>query len=243
MNNCKKCNEPVNGNYCSNCGQPAKLKRIDKHYIVQEIASAFHAERGMLYSIKKMLLSPGKSISQYINEDRSRYVKPITYLIINSLVFTLVSNFFQIDANYFMQQSDMEFPTLNLFINWMIDYHGHSSIISGFFVAFWIRLFFRKSGYNLFEIFILLCFISGTSALFFSVAIILRDLTHLNSIYIPTLIALIYSAWATGQFFDRKKAASYIKAFLSFILGAYTFGLLVTCVGVFIDMVIKPYTN
>jgi len=37
MNSCKNCNEPINGNYCSNCGQPAKLKRIDGRYIVYEI--------------------------------------------------------------------------------------------------------------------------------------------------------------------------------------------------------------
>ena len=241
MNSCKKCNEPLHGDYCSKCGYPAKLKRIDKHYIVQEIAGAFHAERGMLYTLKKMLTSPGKSIRQYLTEDRRRYVKPITYLIITSLVFTLVSRFFHIDANYYMQQPDMEFPTVNLFINWMIDYHGHSSIISGLFVAFWIRLFFRKSGYNLFEIFILLCFILGTSALLFSVVVIIQGFAHLDLIYISTLIVMIYSVWATGQFFDRKKAVSYIKAFLSYILGSFIWGILVTCVGMFIDVVISHY--
>ena len=240
MNSCENCSEPINGNYCSNCGQPAKLKRIDKHYIVQEIASAFYTEKGMLYTIKKMLTSPGKSIRQYLTEDRRRYVKPITYLIITSLVFTLVSHFFHIDAeDYYPRKQDMAFPTVSLFINWMIDNHGHSKIISGLFVAFLMRLFFRKSGYNLFEIFILLCFVLGTSSLFSSVVKILQGLTQINLTYITFLIVMIYNAWAIGQFFDKRKAASYIKAFLSCILGFCILGFWVALVGIFIDMVIR----
>ena len=243
MTRCKNCSEPIHGNYCSNCGQPANISRVDRQYIVQEIASAFYAERGMLYTIKKMLTSPGKSIRQYITEDRSRYVKPITYLIITSLVYTLVSNFFHIDAkDYYLQESDMKFPTVTLFIDWMIDYHGHVSILSGFFVAFLVKLFFRKSGYNLFEIFILMCFALGTSALLFTVAVIIQGITQLNLIYISSsLILVIYYTWVIGQFFDEKKATSYLKAFLSCMLGFWIFSFLVAGIGMFIDIVMGTW--
>jgi hypothetical protein len=237
MNSCKNCNEPVLLNYCSNCGQPAKLKRIDMRYIIQEIASVFNAERGLLYTTQRMLTSPGESTMHYITEDRSRYVKPTTFLIVTSLIYTIASHFLHFDSKeFYMQQTEIEFPTVNLFINWMIDYNGYMSIISGLFIALWVKLFFRKSQYNLFEIFTLICFISGISSLFFSVVIILQRLTHLRLVHISLLIVIIYYAWAIGQFFDKKKAANYIKAFLSCILGVYLLGFLITIVAIFIDI-------
>ena len=240
MNTCKNCNEPISGNYCSNCGQSAKLKRIDLHYVIHEIAHVFHTERGILYTIKRLLISPGEDIKYYITENRSRLVKPIPFLIITSLIYSVALHFFHISAkDFYPQQTEVEFPTVNLFLKWIMDYQGYSSIISGFFVAFWVKLFFRKSGYNLFEIFVLLCFLSGVSSLFSIVIVILQGLTHLHLMEISSLIVTFYYAWAMGQFFDRKKARSYIKAFISCILGFLIFGFLVAFIGIFIDLVIK----
>jgi len=240
MNTCKNCNEPINGNYCSNCGQPTKLKRIDRNYVIHEIAHAFHTEKGILYTIKKLLISPGEDIKYYITENRSRLVKPIPFLIIASLIYTVALHFFHIDAEYFYaRQTEIEYPTVNIFLNWMLDHQGYVSIISGLFVALWVKLFFRKSGYNFFEIFIILCFLSGVSALISTFFVIFQGLTHWNLMLIASLIAFFYYVWAIGQFFGKKKAINYIKAFLSCLLGFYILGYLVTIVGIFIDITIK----
>ena len=239
-NVCKNCSEPINGNYCSNCGQPAKLKRINGHYIISEIGEFLFANKGMIYTIKKMLISPGESVRRFIKEDRYRFVKPISFLFITSLIFTLVSHFFHIEAKdyYPQQQADIEYPTVNLFINLMLEYQAYTHLISGLIVAFWIKLFFRKSEYNIFEIFILLCFISGVSSLFYTLVAIIQGLTQLSLINISTLIVMIYYAWAIGQLFDKKKVISYIKAFIICILGYLVIGFLVAFVGIFIDIVI-----
>ena len=242
MNSCKNCYEPVNGNYCSNCGQPAKLQKIDKRYIIREIANSFNAERGMLYTVKKMLINPGESVRQYITENRSRYVKPITFVIVTSLIYTLVCQFFHIDAKEFHRQltggtEQIELPTSTPLTNWVIDHSGYVSIMTGLLMAFWVKLFFRKYGYNLFEIFVLFCYISGISTLFSSVFFIIQGLTHLNLIYPTTLIAMIYYIWATGQFFDKRKVGSYIKSSLSYVLGWLVLSISIGIVIAFIDIV------
>ena len=242
MNNCKNCGEPINGNYCSNCGHPAKLKRIDSRYIIQEVGDFLFANKGMIYTIKKVLTSPGKSVRQFLTEDRYRFVKPITFLFITSLIYALAVYLSRIGIeDYYLQQlpEGIEFPTFNLIMSWIINYPGYSSILSGLFVAFLIKLFFRKSGYNLFEIFILMCFVSGISALFGVVVLIFQGLTGSNLIHISSVISIVYYAWAIGQFFDRQKAVSYIKAFTACVLGYFLFGFLVIFVAIFIDMVIK----
>jgi len=240
MNSCKNCNEPVIGNYCSNCGQPAKLKKIDGQYIIHEIASVFHAERGMLYTLKRMLTSPGESIRQYITEDRSRYVKPITFIFVTSLIYALVNHFFHISAeDFYKEQPEIETPAMNLFLNWMIDNPGYTSLISGLFMAFWVKLFFRKSGYNLFEIFVLLCYIFGISTLFSSVVLIFQGLIHLSLlIQIINIISLIYYTWAIGQFFDKQIIGRHIKAFLSYILGMFIIAVLAV-IGTIIEIIIR----
>ena len=244
MNSCGNCNEQVNGNYCSICGQSVPLQRIDGNYIFREIANSFNAERGMLYTARKMLISPGESVRHYITKDRRRYVKPITFVIITSLFYTLVSHFFHVDAKEFQRQLAgeaelLELPTQDILLNWTIDYSGYMTIVIGLFVAFWVKLFFRKYSYNLFEIFVLFCYISGNSTLFSSAVFIIQGFTHWNLISTTSTIASIYTIWAIGQFFDKRKTGSYIKAFLSYILGVLTFSISITIFAVFIDIVLK----
>ena len=237
MNSCRNCKEPIIGNYCSNCGQPAKLKRIDGQYMIHEIGDFFSANRGMIYTIKNILIRPGESVRHFIAENRYRFVKPITFLFITTLFYALVGNLFDIKTSSFTSFSGQE-GMVSLLIDWLIEHRGYMLILVGLFVSFWLKIFFRKVGYNLFEVFILFCFIFGITMLFNSVAIIIQGITHLKLINISAGIGIIYGVWATVQFFDKKKATSYIKTLLSYILGFLTFGIL-SAVGAIIESAIK----
>jgi hypothetical protein len=241
MNTCKNCNEHISGNYCSNCGKPAKLRRIDRNYIFNEIGDFFGANKGLLYTVKEILIKPGESVKKFIAEDRYRFVKPITFAIVTSLIYALVNHFFHIGVeDYYMNDAEIG-STTNLIFTWMlIDYPGYTSLIIGLFMAFWIKLFFRKADYNLFEIFILICFVSGIGSILLSVGTILQGITHLNLLQIANLIAIIYYIWAIGQFFDKKKAMSYIKVFLAFFLGVFTLSFTIVFIGTLVDTLIKP---
>jgi len=241
MNRCQYCNEPIHGNYCSNCGQPEKLEKIDGHYFLQEIGNFFLINKEMLYTVKNVLINPGETVKRFIAKDRHRFVKPITFLLATSLIYTFANHFFNIGAgDYYDQTEQIEGSILRLILHWMlIEYPGYSDIITRFVIAFWIRLFFRKSNYNLFEIFILLCFITGITTLFLSIFIIIQGITHLKLIQISMYFLAIYLVWAIGSFYDRKKVTSYIKALLSVITGTLMFGILIQIVAILIDFVIK----
>jgi len=239
MNSCKNCNELINGNYCSNCGQPAKLKRIGGHYIVYEIRDTLFVDGSFWYTIKKMITRPGESVRKYVSEDRSRLMKPISFLIISSLIYTVVMHFFQID--YFTQfdVSQTQTPTMMQISHWMIENRGYTSLIVGLSMAFWIKLFFRKSDYNIFEIFILLCFASGINALWMSVFIFIQRLLQLDLFIVSFSVHLIYYCWAIGQFFDKKKAGSYIKAILSYFVGVIVLCFIISAIGIVIDLIVR----
>lgn len=51
---------------------------------------------------------------------------------------------------------------------WGKNNYGYASIIMAVFIAFWIKVFFRKYQHNFFEILILLSFLMGVGMLLFS---------------------------------------------------------------------------
>lgn len=70
MTNCNNCNHELTGKYCSGCGQPVQLKRIDSHYIMHEIEHVLHIEKGILFTIKELLIRPGQNIREFIKDNR-----------------------------------------------------------------------------------------------------------------------------------------------------------------------------
>jgi len=236
MDTCKNCNEPISGNFCSNCGQPATLRRIDRHYIVQEIKDVFIANKGFFYTIKKLIVAPGKSVRQFIAKDRYRFVKPITFVIICSLIYTIFNHFFQIGVKDYGIYGDEFSPTTTRIFYWMLfKYPGYSAILQGLYISLWIKLFFKKSGYNLFEIFILMCFVSGITALATAVVTPFQGLSELNILQISNLVLIFYLIWAVGQFFGEKKIKNYVKALFAYIFGVLVLSFLIVFLGTLID--------
>jgi hypothetical protein len=70
-----------------------------------------------------------------------------------------------------------------------------------------------------------------------SIFMIFQGIANLNLIPISILITNIYLVWAVGQFYDKKKAASYIKVMLSYILAVFAIAFLMLFVGTFIDII------
>lgn len=235
---CKNCNTEINLNYCPKCGQPANLKRINGHYIIHEIEHVLHFEKGILYTIRELLTKPGENVRHFVNENRSRLVKPIIFIIVTSLIYTLVNHTFHIEDEY-VKFDEVKKSTTGLISKWIQDHYGYANILMGVFIALWLKLFFRKYNYNFFEILILLCFVMGMGMLIYAVFAFIQGITHFNLMKVAGIIGLAYCTWAIGQFFDKQKPVNFIKAFASYILGMATFMLLANFLGTSIDLIIK----
>lgn len=225
--------------FCSNCKQTVKPKRIDGRYILHEIEHVLHFERGILYTIRELLVRPGQNIKNFINENRSRLVKPVIFIIVASLIYTLISHFFHIEEAYIKYDDATKGTEVNVINDWIQSHYGYANIIMGVFIAFWLKVFFRKYDYNFFEILILLCFILGMEMLIFSVSALFEGLTNFPLMKAAAAIVLIYFSWAVGQFFDKTKAMSYVKALVSYILGMTTFGIVVIILGILMNLTLK----
>lgn len=228
----------MNEEFCSNCKQNIKPKRIDGHYILHEIEHVLHFDRVILYTIRELLIRPGENIRNFISENRSRLVKPVLFIIVTSLIYTIISHFFHIEEGYIKIDAakGMQLNTIN---HWVQSHYGYSNIIMGGFIAFWLKIFFKKYDYNFFEILILLCFILGMEMLMFSVFAIFEGVTKYPLMQIAAVIVFVYFSWAVGQFFDKSRIASYFKALVSYILGMITFGISIAILGALMDLIIQ----
>jgi hypothetical protein len=233
---CGNCNAAIQGDFCSTCGRPQTLSRINGKYILTEIGSILNFEKGILFTIRELLVRPGASIQKFILEDRNRLVKPLVFIIICSLVYTLIQQLFQFEDGYVNYSFGKASPTTVIF-KWISQNYGYANILMAVFIALWIKIFFRKYQYNFFEILILLCFVMGMGMLLFAFFGIFDSLIDLKIIDKGFLVGILYMSWAIGQFFDKQKYFNYIKAFLSYIFGLTTFTIGVLIIGYLTDLV------
>ena len=228
--NCKNCVSKLHGNYCAQCGHAAKLKRIDGQFILHEIEHVLHFEKGLFFTIRELLIRPGKSVREYISENRSRLVKPIIFIIVTSLIYTLMEHLFHIEKGYF-SMNDNKAVTVNVISNWVQNHYGYANIIMGFFIACWLKIFFRKHDVNFFEIAILLSFVMGMGMLFLAIAAFLKGVTGLNLMVASNMIIFVYLSWAIGQFFSPQKLINFVKAGTAYLLGGASFSASVWALG------------
>lgn len=155
--NCLNCNTEIVQNFCSNCGQK-KYKRIDRKYIWDEIQySTVHMNKGFFYSLKNILLNPGKTARTFIDGNRINHYKPIAL----AFILTGISAFIaykmigmgemtaKVNA---MQTKDVEqlkiMKSINEFIQTYISLFALASIP---FFAMLSRWSFKSFGNNFYE--------------------------------------------------------------------------------------------
>lgn len=237
MNNCRACDFEVSNTYCPNCGRPVTLKRINGRYLAHEIEHVLHFDRGILYTLKVLLLKPGIHIRKFLSDDRSRLVKPVIFIIITSLVYTLIAHYFHIEN--MVDENVQKGSTAEKIMLWTDSHLGYANIIMGALIALFLKLFFKKHNYNYFEILILLCFVMGLGMLIFAIFILLEGVTHVDFKIFATVVSLGYCSWAIGDFFAPKASMSYIKALLAYVLGTSSYSFLAIIIGSLIDTVSK----
>jgi hypothetical protein len=241
LNNCKNCDKESIGEFCSNCGVPKEFKRINRQYITDEISSVLNLDKGIFYTIKELFIRPGNTVKGFIEGDRKRIVKPIIFLIICSLIYTIAQQFFSFEAGYIKYdiKDRNDTPIMVKIFEWFSKNYGYANILLAVFITFWIKIFFKKSNYNHYEIYILLCFIIGNSILIYTLLGIIESIIDFPILQLGLFINLIYITWAIGQFFGKKKKINYLKGFLSYIFGVVTCLIFFFTIGIGLDIVLK----
>jgi len=210
------------------------LERIDGKYIWNEISSVLNFDKGILYTIKELFLRPGNTIREFLLYNRKRLIKPIIFVIFSSLVFVITQKIFGFNTGTAPKNIDSA-GVMKAF-EWVGDNFGVVNILLGFFIGLWTRLFFIKSSFNIYEIFILVFFTIGIGNLIFTFFGIVESTTGFEVNNLAYFVALLYSAWAIGNFFNKNKFLGYFKGLLAYLFGTITGSFLIVLIGILIDI-------
>ncbi len=216
------------------------LERVDRKYAVEEFLNLIGYERGFLFTVRELLFRPGKLIHHYLNTDRNACTKPVTFLILCSVIYSLITSYLEVDL-LSEEQLKRQYGTssVNDVMLWVQNNYGYANILMLAFIAFWTKRFFRKYSYNIYEIGVLLCFIMGEGMLWFSIHPIVTKFVS-NTVFdsVFYLSILFYVAWAIGQFFE-KGFKSFLKALFAYLLGFGSFDIVIILAAVAMDLITK----
>lgn len=234
----KNRNQHIDNKVIPSSEQISELERIDRRYFSQQVQEIFNLDRGFLFTTKEFLLRPGKSIREFLFENRDKHVKPIVFLIFTSIIFSLISYFLNIEYSYFnvdkIQGLQGKVNTGDFGV-WLNNNIGYANLIIGIFIALWIRIFVWN--YNIYEIIVMLCFVLGEATLILSLAFVSGKVTNNGFIALGVmLIFFLYLIWAIGQFFGKKKLINYIKSFAVIILGYTSYLFVFILIGYFLNL-------
>jgi hypothetical protein len=105
---CKTCGTSVDKNYCAQCGQPTVIKRITFKGLMHDVLHLFtHVDKGILFTLKKLILAPGTMQRDYVDGDRARHQKPFSMFFICATVAALARYWMNIALMNYFQSGDM----------------------------------------------------------------------------------------------------------------------------------------
>ncbi len=231
---CKQCQTQLLGDYCHQCGHATHLHRIDGHFVWHELIHVLHLEKGFFYTIRELLLRPSATIQSYMEEDRNRLVKPLLFLILCSLAYSVVGYFWPMPL---AAASQAQGTTATKIWAWVAAHFGYANFLMSIPIAVCLRVVFWRQRFNVFEIWVILAYIIGLVMLFMSVLPPLRamnlQIPHFTNIIRG--LSLLYVSIAVASCFEGPRWLAILKTAVAYVLGMFVFSGLVSLTGWVVD--------
>ena len=213
---------------CTYCGQQQTVPRINRNYLIQQLLGILSFEKGFFFTVKQMLIRPGTSVRDFIAGNRKLYMKPVLFLILCTLIYTVIDILFPFELKMYSEMGINEKHPSYKFNMFIREHHNLTNIVNAIFIALWVNIFFRKSSsYNFYEIVVLVCFYTGITILFSG---ILGFIAYCSGFYQTTLliiISMVYGIWVVSKFFQIRKIGGFLKVIVALLLGTFSFGFLI----------------
>lgn len=165
--NCLNCETHLHGAYCHNCGQKASTHRITFSKFISHdlLHGIFHLDKGILYTLKSLVLNPGYAVRSFIRGQRVMHYNIFALFIIIVAVKTFIDYkisdqhiFSSLQDNH--QKSD---ATINEALN---HYYKFFYLLSIPILSVFTFLFSGKLKYNYTEHIVFNCFLLNRSFIF-----------------------------------------------------------------------------
>lgn len=238
-NRCLNCGTQAKGNFCSYCGQSTKTGRIKSSVVFDEMQHNFlHLHRGLLFTLRSLLVVPQQVIEGYIAGKRKKYISPIQYLFVGAAFYSLVLHFFGVYPDSEVVAPQLSGNETNLIYRFYYNYYSLWLVVTLPVSAFSSFLFFRKHHYNYMEHLVMYAYITGTAIYILLLTYPIFYLTHSVLVYILIhSIAFIYNVIVLTVLFNT---TCWLKAVIKATFSIFLVTLLVTLLAA---VLIKTYQN
>lgn len=231
--NCKNCDQPIDGNFCANCGQRTTVGKINFSNVVSEISgSIFHMNKGLFFTIKELFVRPGHSIREYIEGKRKNHFKPISYALTISTIYFIVSQLIESQTmvgdafegflnGWTDSNREQEGSRVISVFRWFVQNYAYTVLLLLPFYSLASYLAFLKTGYNYLEHLVLNAFIIGQQAFLYmllSIPLIWIDSEDLFE-NATILTSMAYTFVVFWQFFSKQSRIEVIlRSVLNYVL-------------------------
>lgn len=135
---CKNCDNSINGNFCTLCGQNSKIERINLRNFLNELSSGiFQVNKGFFFTLKELFTRPGHSIREFIIGKRKNHFKPIAFVLTMSTIYffvskisdspTIIDNFFS-GFNNAGEENDITTNSSKL-VKWLSENYAYTTLL------------------------------------------------------------------------------------------------------------------
>jgi hypothetical protein len=157
---CNNCGADAEGNFCSNCAQPLRVKRITFKEAWRDFGARIYGFDGMFpRTFKDLTIRPGLASREFIEGNRARYYGPVGYYFLMITCFLLWHQIIGLDYVDYLRSMQESLPTqngsdkVNLMVRGFVaDNLKLIAFVTIPFSVFAARyIFFRKQGLNFLE--------------------------------------------------------------------------------------------
>ncbi len=220
--NCDRAVADHTQKYCPNCGQPTPVHRIDWHFLGHELEhSVLHMDRGILYSLKQLMLRPGPLLRDYIEGRRGNQVKPLLLITMMSAAVVLLNRL--ITGGGFMDEGFSQTAAMGQALpaealRFIAAYRSVSAWIESHFAAFTLMLlpiealvfwlvFKRYSRLNYPEWLVVTTLLTVQTFVIWSVLVLVHRWLPQTQV-LAGVLGMIYTAASLMQFFQGRPLGS-----------------------------------
>ncbi|TXI89248.1 MAG: DUF3667 domain-containing protein [Burkholderiaceae bacterium] len=235
MITCSACQTSYSGNFCHHCGRAAHVERIDGHFILHELLHILHLEKGFFYTVWQIMRRPGATIRGFLDGDRNRLVKPLIFLILCSLVYTLVGYVWPIPTPPHLASGASGEMSVR---HWVHTHYGYANFLMAILVAMCSRVVFFREKFNVFETWILIAYCMATAMLMITLSLPAQAFfPHLRFVVVASFyLPFVWMFYAMGDFYGRPLWINMLLSALAYGLGMLGFEGLVRGMGWVLDV-------
>lgn len=221
LKTCLNCKEEFKGNFCWNCGQSAKVHRLDLKEIIEEfLLSPLHIHpHGLLFTFIWLFRAPGDVIRRYIKGERKLLHPAFRYLVLAGTLATIVIAIYHPFEEIHQQTTFVPFLSPEFF-SWVGSNITFINLIAVPIFALGTYIIYKPKGYNYAENLALQAYIASQQlwilVVLFPVFQLAPSLdSYINSVY--SVASVVYNLIVVMGFFKMRSIVGFLLSLLAFL--------------------------